>query len=386
MTTPIEDFVMPVSFTLVRQAGDDYLVRADGGDHYRLEGPSVVAASWSGPQKAEIWHHHNPGAGWKWRKLAEFNGGGEPRSESGQNPGRKSWCMSVLLRLRRMWPRTTEGRSRFIRSNVWGGGVNDDTTGNGLDAVRRAQAGVVGEQRKGHDSSRARPERHRRYILAPGRCASIADRFRRGPVDVALPQKPQAIRYGRPPQWANGARGDGRAGANRDVCVHGNPGYAAACGRDYLPNPRLTTTAVAGGGTLNDNPQYRVAGFLSGVLAFPSGSRIPIRPCPRVKARKEQRDTATHRGEHRASDLHRRVQRCHRREVHGWEETPTGSAAVRGGRGNTDRNSRCSCAYSGDELNVHVAECPCKRRGIADFRSENHDGATRPVAAVGVGA
>ena len=87
MTTPIEDFVMPVSFTLVRQAGDDYLVRADGGDHYRLEGPSVVAASWSGPQKAEIWHHHNPGAGWKWRKLAEFNGGGSHGPSRGKTRG-----------------------------------------------------------------------------------------------------------------------------------------------------------------------------------------------------------------------------------------------------------------------------------------------------------
>lgn len=76
MTTTEIDFALPVSFTLVRQAGNDQLVRADGGEHYRLEGPSVVAASWSGPQKAEIWHQHNTGAGWRWRKLAEFNGGG----------------------------------------------------------------------------------------------------------------------------------------------------------------------------------------------------------------------------------------------------------------------------------------------------------------------
>lgn len=76
MTTTEIDFALPVSFTLVRQAGNDQLVRADGGGHYRLEGPSVVAASWSGPQKAELWHHHNTGAGFQWRKLAEFNGGG----------------------------------------------------------------------------------------------------------------------------------------------------------------------------------------------------------------------------------------------------------------------------------------------------------------------
>ena len=74
MTTP--DIAMPVSFTLVRQAGNDQLRRVDGGDHYRLEGPNLVSASWSGPQKAEIWHHHNTGAGFQWRKLAEFNGGG----------------------------------------------------------------------------------------------------------------------------------------------------------------------------------------------------------------------------------------------------------------------------------------------------------------------
>lgn len=76
MTTPEIDFALPVSFTLVRQVGSDQLQRSDGGDHYRLAGPSVLAASWSGPQKAEIWHRHDTGAGWKWRKLAEFNGGG----------------------------------------------------------------------------------------------------------------------------------------------------------------------------------------------------------------------------------------------------------------------------------------------------------------------
>lgn len=85
MTTP--DIAMPVSFTLVRQAGNDQLVRVDGGDHYPLEGPSVVAASWSGPQKAELWHHHNTGAGFRWRKLAEFNGGGGATVRVGAKPG-----------------------------------------------------------------------------------------------------------------------------------------------------------------------------------------------------------------------------------------------------------------------------------------------------------
>ena len=85
MTTP--DIAMPVSFTLVRQAGDDQLRRVDGGDHYRLEGPSLVSASWSGPQKAEIWHHHNTGAGFQWRKLAEFNGGGGATVRVGAKPG-----------------------------------------------------------------------------------------------------------------------------------------------------------------------------------------------------------------------------------------------------------------------------------------------------------
>ena len=85
MTTP--DIAMPVSFTLVRQAGLDHLMRADGGDHYRLEGPSLVAASWSGPQKAEPWHHHNTGAGFQWRKLAEFNGGGSHSQSRGKTRG-----------------------------------------------------------------------------------------------------------------------------------------------------------------------------------------------------------------------------------------------------------------------------------------------------------
>lgn len=129
MSTPIVDVAMPVSFTLVRQAGSDQLMRADGGEHHRLEGPSVVAASWSGPQKAEIWHQHKTSAGWGWRKLAEFNGGGEPLSESGQKPANQSWCTSVLQRLHRMWPRTTEEHSPSTRSTSRsaprrGGGVN----------------------------------------------------------------------------------------------------------------------------------------------------------------------------------------------------------------------------------------------------------------------
>lgn len=87
MTTPTIDFALPVSFTLVRQAGSDQLMRADGGDHYRLEGPSMVAASWSGPQKAEIWHQHKTADGWRWRKLAEFNGGGGATVRVGAKPG-----------------------------------------------------------------------------------------------------------------------------------------------------------------------------------------------------------------------------------------------------------------------------------------------------------
>ena len=124
MTTPTIDFALPVSFTLVRQAGSDQLMRADGGDHYRLEGPSMVAASWSGPQKAEIWHQHKTADGWRWRKLAEFNGGGGGLSELGQNPA-NTWLFTFVLQLlRRMWRKTTEGRSRSIRSSRRGGGVN----------------------------------------------------------------------------------------------------------------------------------------------------------------------------------------------------------------------------------------------------------------------
>ena len=250
MTTP--DIAMPVSFTLVRQAGDDQLRRVDGGDHYRLEGPSLVSASWSGPQKAEIWHHHNTGAGFQWRKLAEFNGGGEPRSELGQNPANQSWCMSVLQRLRRMWPRTTEGRSRSIRSSSWDGGVNDGTIGNGLDALTGHQAHIVSEFGARTDRRRQGRQRHRDHLLASCRCASNRDRLRREQVDVTLRGVTQAVRHGWSTQRENRPCGDGESRGNRHVCLDRDAGQSTTGGCDYLPSPGVLTTAVAGGGTLND--------------------------------------------------------------------------------------------------------------------------------------
>ena len=74
MSEPIPG--LPRSYTLTRQQGSDQLARVDGGAHPALSGPCIVSASWSGPQKAELWHRHNTGNGMSWRKLAEFNGGG----------------------------------------------------------------------------------------------------------------------------------------------------------------------------------------------------------------------------------------------------------------------------------------------------------------------
>ena len=249
MTTTEIDFALPVSFTLVRQAGNDQLVRADGGGHYRLEGPSVVAASWSGPQKAELWHHHNTGAGFQWRKLAEFNGGGgEPRSESEQNPGRKSWCMSVLRRLRRMWPRTTEGRSRFIRSSSWGGGVGDGTTGNGLDALACDQACHDGGQYTRRDSGRAGSKRHGQRFLAPRRCASAGLGFRRGAVDVDLRRAASSVWNEWAPQGKNRPRYHGQAGDRAHIRLHGRPVETHLARNHHLSDSCVLATTSTGGG------------------------------------------------------------------------------------------------------------------------------------------
>ena len=242
------DFAMPVSFTLVRQAGNDQLMRVDGGDHYRLEGPSLVSASWSGPQKAEIWHHHNTGAGFHWRKLAEFNGGGRERlSESGQNPGRKSWCTSGLQLLRRMWPRITEGRSRFIRSSSWGGGVGDDTTRSRLDALPGHPACQYGGRYSGPDRRRSWAERHGHRFLATCRCASNHAGFRRGAVDVALRRVASLIRDEWAAQGPNRPSHHGHGGNRAPVRFNGGPVEANAAGRDDFPDSCVLVPAVAQG-------------------------------------------------------------------------------------------------------------------------------------------
>ena len=121
MSEPIPG--LPRSYTLTRQQGSEQLARVDGGAQPAVSGPCIVSASWSGPQKAELWHRHNTGNGRSWRKLAEFNGGGEPLSESGQNQANRSWFMYVLRRLRRMWRTITGAPSRSTISDRRGGGV-----------------------------------------------------------------------------------------------------------------------------------------------------------------------------------------------------------------------------------------------------------------------
>lgn len=233
MTTP--DIAMPVSFTLVRQAGLDHLMRADGGDHYRLEGPSLVAASWSGPQKAELWHHHNTGEGFQWRKLAEFNGGGEPQSESGQNPGRESWCMSVLQLLRRMWPRTTGGRLRSIRSSVWGGGVNDGPPIRHHRPVRGPQAGIVEHRSSRRDCRRQGSEGYRYGNLVTRRGASNRDRFRREAMVLNLRRGWDAFWRVGTAQKPNGQSGARPTERSASVYLDRESVEASACRADNFP-------------------------------------------------------------------------------------------------------------------------------------------------------
>ena len=253
MTTPTIDFVMPYGATV---EGDGTWYPKIVGDHPMkntssslnlVPGPCRIAASWDGENGADVVLT----TGGEVKRVAHIpaknqrGGGGLALSWSPSEQGKGTGSSSTRkARREKLAPsRSTQCRP----SSCQGGGIDDGTNGNGLDAVAGAEARIVGEQRKGRDSGRAWAERHQRYILAPRRCASADHRFRRGPLDVALPQKPQVIRHGRPPQWANGACGDGRTGANRHVRVHRNTRYAAACGRDDFPSPRLAT-AVAGGG------------------------------------------------------------------------------------------------------------------------------------------
>ena len=251
MTTAI-DFVMPYGVTV---EGDGSWYPKIVGDHPMkntssslnvVPGPCRVSASWDGETGADVVLT----TGGEVKRVAHIpakdqRGGGLALSWSPSEQGKGTGSSSTRkARREKLAPsRSTQCRP----SSCQGGGIDDGTNGNGLDAVAGAEARIVGEQRKGRDSGRAWAERHQRYILAPRRCASADHRFRRGPLDVALPQKTQVIRHGRPPQWANSACGDGRTGANRRVRVHRNTRYAAACGRDDFPSPRLAT-AVAGGG------------------------------------------------------------------------------------------------------------------------------------------
>lgn len=213
-----------------------------------VPGPCRIAASWDGENGADVVLT----TGGEVKRVAHIpaknqrGGGGLALSWSPSEPGKETGSSSTRSP-RRAKPERSKSTPCPPPSRR-GGGVGDGTTGNGLDAVRRAQAGVVGEQRKGHDSGRARAERHTRYILAPRRCASADHRLRREPLDVALSQKSQVIRHGRPPQWANGACGDGRTRANRDVRVHGDTRNTVPCGCDDLPSSRLATASTGGGG------------------------------------------------------------------------------------------------------------------------------------------
>ena len=90
MSTPIPG--LPRSYTMVRQAGNEYLSRADGGPNPVVSGPCIVSASWSGPQKAELWHRL---AGGNWRKLADISGGVGATCRVGAKPGES---VSVYVR------------------------------------------------------------------------------------------------------------------------------------------------------------------------------------------------------------------------------------------------------------------------------------------------
>ena len=362
MTTPEIDFALPVSFTLVRQVGSDQLQRSDGGDHYRLAGPSVLAASWSGPQKAEIWHRHDTGAGWKWRKLAEFNGGGERLSELGQNPANQSWCTSVLRRLHRTWRRITGAHSRFIRSSRWGGGVNDRTTRRSLDALTGHQARHDGGQHTGPDSGRSWAERHSQRFLAASRCASAGLGFRRGPVDVDLPRVEDPVRDDRPAQGPHHPRhyGDGRD--CETVRLDGGPVEANAAGSDDFPDSCVLVTASTGGGTLNDDSRNRFCGY------FTQGSRVGDRRRLGVETAWSHRtalrpDTGLRvpgvRGQRHEGD----GGGCDSR---GWQRNPR--RITRAGRGGNDSGNTSTGRRSGAHQADYGAGCDCwgKAHGNAD--------------------
>ena len=182
MTTAL-DFPVPTSFTLVRQAGSDQLVRFDGGEHHRLQGPCIVSASFSGPQKAELWLHQNTGAVWKWRQLPEFNGGGERLSGSGQNPENPWSFTSVLLRLHRTWRKITEVRSLYTRSIS----SSAPRRGGGVDGGRIRRHAAYSVIRGGVRRCRCRPLRREHLsALAGGGVDAVAVKQNCGSVGLSV--------------------------------------------------------------------------------------------------------------------------------------------------------------------------------------------------------
>lgn len=213
-----------------------------------IPGPCRVAFSWAGEAAAELVLVNGDDTK-RPARLAEKRGGVHAQRWSSSAP-----AGAIRSNSMRGASVAKPALSRCIRSIFWsstpaqGGGVSDCTTGNGLDALAGAEARIVGEQRGSRNRRGQGQQGHRDHVLAPRRWASADHRFQRGPLDVPLSQKPQAVWYGRPSQWANGPRSDGRTRPNRDVRVHRNPGYAAPCGCDDFPSPRLTTTSTGGGG------------------------------------------------------------------------------------------------------------------------------------------
>ena len=174
--------------------------------------------------------------------------GGEPQSESGQNLA-NTWLFTfVLLRQLKTWRKTTGAHSRSIRSSSWGGGIDDHTDRNGLDAVSGHQACLDGGQYAGPDSSRSGTKGHGHRFLATCRGASAGLGFRRGQVDVDLPRAPNSLRDARATQGANRPSHHGHGGDCETIRLNGGPIETHLAGNHHFSDSCVLVTAVAGGG------------------------------------------------------------------------------------------------------------------------------------------
>ena len=257
----MEELTMPYGATV---EGDGSWYPKIVGDHPMkktpvslglVPGPCRVSASWDGENNVDVGLTTVEGD----KRVANIpakkqRGGGLALSWSSSEPEQATGYGSTC-RARRAKPALSKSTPCPPPSRR-GGGVDDSTTGNGLDALAGHQTRHDGGLHTRRDSGRSWAKRHSQRFLATCRGASAGLGFRRGQVDVDLQRVPNPLRDERTTQGAHHPSHHGQAGDGATVRFHGGPVEADTAGRDDLPSPRLAT-ASTGGGTLNDHSPIR---------------------------------------------------------------------------------------------------------------------------------